>query len=379
MAQFLIAFVLVVTSIGLNVDSAHGQLRPGRPGAKASPRGLKTEVSFELISDRKSPRLAAQRWGATFQRLGVNARIRPSRGTEKLDIKETKRGTLRFVTVVGEIDSNGSLVFPGRRFGLADAAKLGDWILELKTYGAQGKADGKPGFGLSNAQFGQVFSVLGTPTKGNWEDLNFPTAIKQLEVPRSMPLRFSASAQQYLKTHPPTWKTPESMSGFSKGTALAIVLNNAGLGFKPGRTPEGNLELLAIPLSEDKAIWPIGWPLTKGPINVVPKLVEIIPVELEDVPLPDVLMAATLATKVPIIVDNYRPAKAKINIDRIIVNQPLKKMSWSGLLDRATFPKLMREQLTDEAGKPFVWITTRSVKQMNERSKQRNAQFTKKK
>ena len=119
------------------------------------------------------------------------------------------------------------------------------------------------------------------------------------------------------------------MSGFSRGTALAILLNNAGLGFRPGRTPEGNLELLAISLSENKEVWPIGWPLTKGPINIVPKLVEIVPVELEDVPLNDVLMAASLATNIPIIVDNYRPQRAKINIDKLVVNQPLKRMSWS--------------------------------------------------
>ena len=45
-------------------------------------------------------------------------------------------------------------------------------------------------------------------------------------------------------------------------------------------------------------------------------------------------------------------------------------MTWSGLLDRVTFPKLMRELLQDEAGTPFVFVTTRTVAQMNERAKQ---------
>jgi hypothetical protein len=41
------------------------------------------------------------------------------------------------------------------------------------------------------------------------------------------------------------------------------------------------------------------------------------------------------------------------------------------LLDRVTFPHLMRELLQDEAGKPFIWVTTRTVKQLNERNRQR--------
>lgn len=341
-------------------------------------RRIKTDVSFELISDRQSPRLAAQQWGNVFQKLGINVRIRPGQGPEKPQLKEDKRGTLRFVKVIGRIDSSGSLLFPGRRFGRADTGRLSDWILELKTYGAQGKSDGKPGFGLSSTQFSQVFGLLGTPIKGAWEDVNFPAGIKQLDLPRSIPLRFSGTAQVYLRTHPPTWKTPASFKGLSRGTALAIILNNAGLGFQPGRTPEGSLELVAVPLSQDKAVWPIGWPLTKGPIVSVPKLVEIVPIDLDDVPLTDVLMAANLSTGIPILIDEYRPAKAKIDITKMNVSFQ-KKMTWSGLLDRATFPKLMREQLMDEAGKPFVWITTRSVKQMNERGKQRNAQFEKNK
>ena len=45
-------------------------------------------------------------------------------------------------------------------------------------------------------------------------------------------------------------------------------------------------------------------------------------------------------------------------------------MTWSGLLDRVTFPHLMRELLQDEAGTPFVFVTTRTVAQLNERAKQ---------
>lgn len=373
--MFRILIALPVLLVGIESSLAQQQ-KKGETKTDA-PRALKTEVSFELISDRTSPALAAQRWGGEFQRLGVNARIRPGQGNEKPEIKEDKRGTLRFVTVIGRIDTNGSLVFPDRRFGLADGAKLGEWIQELTTFGAQGKADGKPGFGLSTTQFSQVFSELGATTKGEWEDLNFPTAIRHLDLPATLPLRFSASAQDHLEANTPTWKTPNSLSGFSKGTALAIILNNAGLGFQPGRTPEGTLELLATPLSEDKSAWPVGWPLTKGPIGVAPKLVEVVPVELEDVPLSDVITAATLATNLPIIVDMHRSSTEGIDLDKIIVNQPLKRMTWSGLLDRATFPKLMREQLTDEAGKPFVWITTRTTRQLNERLKQREAQFAK--
>jgi hypothetical protein len=103
----------------------------------------------------------------------------------------------------------------------------------------------------------------------------------------------------------------------------------------------------------------------------MPKLVEVIPVTLDEVPLTDVLTAASVKTGISIQIDTHRIEAAGIQLERLKVSQPPKKMTWSGLLDRATFPHLMRELLQDEAGEPFIWVTTRTVKQLNDRNRQR--------
>ena len=133
--------------------------------------------------------------------------------------------------------------------------------------------------------------------------------------------------------------------------------------------------MVATPMRDDAAKWPIGWPLSRAPLHIAPKIVEVVEVDLDDKPLLDVLDGVAAATKIPVLVDTWRIRQADIDLDEFRVTQAPKKMTWSGFLDRATFPKLMREIVVDENGKPFVWITTRTVKQLNERAKQRDAQF----
>ena len=102
----------------------------------------------------------------------------------------------------------------------------------------------------------------------------------------------------------------------------------------------------------------------------MPKFVEIVPVEFSDVKLTDVIHAISVQTELPILIDHRRAIEANVRIDELKVNQEFRKMTWSGLLDRVTFPDLMRELLQDEAGTPFVFVTTRTVAQLNERAKQ---------
>lgn len=355
---------LMLMSCAVSCRSAVAQ---GRPTGS----GISTMVSVELLSDTNSNGLAAQRWGSAFGRLRVSVRIRRPFGSDKPDVTEKTRGRTRYVTAVGKLERDGSITFPTRRFRLSDAAKLGEWVRDLKTYGAQGNPNGQKGFGLSPQQFGQVFAALEAPVGESLGGLPLDQALGALTLPDALPLRLSSEAELQLRENPPPAPAQDGLKGMSHGSALAILLQGAGLGFHPARNPEGGLELNIVPLSETSGVWPIGWPLERAPLHAMPKLVEIIPVELDDVPLTDVLTAASVKTGIPILVDTHRIEAASIQLSRLKVSQPLKKMTWSGLLDRATFPDLMRELLQDESGKPFIWVTTRTVKQLNERNRQR--------
>ncbi len=361
------AGVVVLLSSAATVVLAQGRVRqPSSSKTQIPP----TDVSVELLSISTVSAVSAQQWGSTFAKLRVSVRIRTPVGDDRPEVTETRRGRTRYVRAIGELKRDGSIVFPGQRFRLSDPARLAEWIRELKTYGAQGSTEGKPGFGLSPQQFALVFAALETPVARSLEGLTLDRSLAGVGLPESLPLNLTVEAEEQLRSNPPPAPAPDGLAGMSRGAALGILLNSAGLGFRPGRTPRGTLELTIVPLG-DSAVWPIGWPLERAPLHTMPKLVEVIPVTLDEVPLTDVLTAASVKTGISILIDTHRIQAAGIQLERLRVTQAPKSMTWSGLLDRATFPDLMRELLQDEAGKPFIWVTTRSVKQLNERNRQR--------
>ncbi len=357
---------LAAVSCGIVSDAL---AQPG--GTLESPsRKQQTQVSFELLMVERVPPLSAQRWGEIFRRAGASVRIRQAIRSDRTEISETKRGSLRHVKAVGLLERDGSIIFENRRFRQSQTGPLAEWIRELKTYGAQGNDDGKPGFGLTRAQFDRLFQTLAAKVVRDPAGLKLSEAIAAVGLPSSLPLRMTPAAVEQLKRDVTRRPAPEGLAGLSRGTVIAILLNEAGLGFRPGRTPEGSLELRVNPVSKETAAWPIGWPLQKPPISSMPKFVEIVPVEFSDVKLTDVIHAISVQTEMPILIDYRRAFEANVRIDKLTVNQEFKKMTWSGLLDRVTFPNLMRELLQDEAGTPFVFVTTRTVAQLNERAKQ---------
>jgi hypothetical protein len=369
MRLIYVAGVAVLLSSATTVALAQGRVR--QPSSSGKTQIPPTDVSVVLLTTSTVSGVSAQQWGSTFAKLRVSVRIRPPVGDDRPEVTETRRGRTRYVSAVGELKRDGSIVFPGRRFRSSDAARLAEWIRELKTYGAQGSTDGKPGFGLSPQQFTQVFAALEAPVTRSLEGLTLDRSLAGVELPESLPLKLSVEAEEQLRSNPPPAPAPDGLAGMSRGAALGILLNSAGLGFHPGRTPRGTLELTIVPLGETAAVWPIGWPLERAPLHTMPKLVEVIPVTLDEVPLTDVLTAASVKTGISIQIDTHRIEAAGIQLERLKVSQPPKKMTWSGLLDRATFPHLMRELLQDEAGEPFIWVTTRTVKQLNDRNRQR--------
>ncbi|MBI1313496.1 hypothetical protein GC176_19570 [bacterium] len=334
-----------------------------------------TQISFEILLPERRTGLNAQRWGAVFQQLGESARFRQPLLNDKPEIKEVRSGRTRIVTAIGDLQPDGSIAFPDHRFRLSDTRKLAEWVRELKTYGAQGSPDGRSNFGLSPSQLDQVMRTLETPVAAELSELPIDQALRQFILPETLPLRLSIEAETRLSKLPDAVVAPSDLLGLSRGTALAILLSRAHLGFRPGRTPSGSLELLAVPLVEDTGLWPIGWPLDLPPVRVAPKYVQLVLFDLNEKPLTELLDQAKRDTDLRFLVDVRRIAEREVSVDGMKVTQPRKLMTWSGLLDRATFPDLMPELLQDEAGRPFVWLTTRTTAQLNERAKQRESRL----
>lgn len=344
---YLTAMLIVSTDIAAQ-DAPVGKVRS-------------TTVEVELLTAPDGGALHGQQWRAQFEQLGIALRVRRPVLNDKPDVSERVVGTLRYVTAVGQLERSGKIAFPAKTFALSDAPKLKEWLDELKTYGAQGSPNGRPLWGLTEKQFKVTYDVLTAVQKTSVAGKDLPDAVAALELPQNLSVRWSTDAQQYLEGRVADGRITavHDTSGFSKATALAIALNDQGLGFRPNRTPEGTIELLIEPQSREEQVhWPVGWPLQRQRPVALPGLFAMVNVALEKVPLSELLEDVAKATETPIFVDRAELDRRQIDLSKLLVSHPLKKTTWSIALRAVLVPKHMTGELwQDEAGRGFVWVT----------------------
>ncbi len=336
-------------------------VRTAPVGDESLPKAPETDVTIELISGAAAAAEHAQAWGQRLQQLEISFQTRQAVVGDKPQIKEQKLGRLRRVTVTAVLDRNGKILCSDRNFTLAESDKLAEWIRELRAYGAQGAPQGQPRFGLDDRQFAAVFKALTPKVETDTQGMKLDAVLGKLPLPESFPLRMTPEARHAVMALDPEKALRQSFRGLSIGTALAAALSEFGLAFRPLRTPGGSIELAVSPRSEDADHWPIGWPLDpdKPQGQLVPNLFKMVPVNLEDVPLPDVLAATAKASEVQIVIDYHAIDNQHIDLTELKVNVPSRKTTWGLLLKQVTFPhKLGRRIVTDESNRPLVLITT---------------------
>lgn len=352
---FVSCFLLLLIISGNH--SAQAQVSIDRA---AKPKGapIKTSISVMLLMQNTGSSLAAQEWGRTFRDLNVSIQTRRSTTDEKPGIDENVRGTFRQIRLTGVLDRNGVVHFPGHRFARKDLGKLKEWFNELKTYGAQGSPDSKPLWGLSADQFKVIFAELSQPAPVNVQDLSLKEAIAKLDFPKTLPVRMTVDAEKLVSEKFKDLKIIPDLDKLAKGTVLAIALKQYELAFYPSRTPSTSLELVIAPLNKISSPWPIGWDLKESRQKTAPRYFQLIPVELNEVPLRDVLMAASKTSGIPMIMDEYAIRKQQIDPDQIKVTFPKRRTTWGILIGKSIGKhRLTRKLVIDEQGKPFIWIT----------------------
>lgn len=332
--------------------------QPQTPASPANNPARKTSVAFEVIAEEGGLGLSAQQWHQEFAKLGVALRVRRSLPTDKVGVEEKTYGTLRQIVVTAQLGRDGRIGVGGRAFGPGDTAKLAEWIDELRTYGPQGSPEGQPLWGLSQPQFTQLSRALTPPVEKEVEGEPLESALGQIGLPAEHPVRFSTAAREWLsEQYGADLRVRQQVTGFSRGTALAMLLNDYGLGFRPLRTPKGEIELAIEPLAKTTDVWPVGWPPEDRPALAAPALFEFVTAGFEEAKFTDVLAAISERTGIPVRIDRFRAAAIDVDVDQLQVTFPQQKTTWSLLLRQITFPaKLHREVRLDEAGRPFVWI-----------------------
>lgn len=325
---------------------------------------LETQVSIELLTGPEGVSFRAQKWAALMEELNLPMRIRRGFGDEnKTGVQEKMVGTsLREVLIVGRIDEAGTIYVEDRKFRPTEAAKFREWIKELKTYGVQGAPQGKPIWGLSLKQFEEIFAALAPPVEESFVGKPLKLAVREMKLPEQFPLQIDESARVILDTHIEVAVVSE-IKGFSHGVALAILLKEQGLGFFPRRTPEGIVELAIASLEERDDAWPTGWPPQGDQFELIPALATLTDLQTVEQPLEEFIARIHDLIQLPILYDRFALARDEIDLAACTVNLPSKRMTWITGLRVALFKHRMRPEIvTDEGGRPYLWITSEKIK-----------------
>lgn len=338
-----------------------------KPAANSEPaprpvKITKTIIEMEiLIPANGTSSTVAQKWGSALSKSGISAVFRTERAGDQNTLKQKVTGQTRWINIVADLEPSGKLMIGKKSFMLDEFEQFQQWINDIETFGAQGRPEGEPNWGLTAAQYDVILGLLSPVVEQNTAGLSITDALKSWDNIPNLPLTFSATARAQLLNAPTLPIIQQNVKGISKGSALSIVLSELNLRFYPRRTPEGAIHLMIETPEQIVEAWPIGYNLEAmgtTRLKAAPSLLKIQTFDFEKKPIRLQWQETGASTGVPIFVDETSIREVGINLDQITISQNYQKLSSSLLLKKISIAnKLDTELLLDEGGHPFVWVT----------------------
>lgn len=343
-ATKLLIAVLVLCFGGWNCSTTHAQTN--------------RQIHLEVAAGRREPVATQQKWMELLSKVGAD-RVRSSTarsaGTVSVEERETSLGVV--VKVRGVIQGK-KLELPTGTFSQRDVAKIRAYLEALRLDGVETALAEKKAFGLTSKQLVALNQSLSKPlklkTKGNDPDEVIQFAKTKIEYEVAL----DRSARAALANG---GKLLDELNGLSLGTALAATLRPYGLVLQPVRIQGQDIKLRITDSRVAEEFWPIGWPAQGTPKEAAPGLFQKNLLEIRDFPLDQVLAAIQTKAGLPMLFDYNSMARRDIDLATTKVTFVKKNVSYGYSLRKLlskSKPKLHYEIRVDEAGKPFLWIST---------------------
>jgi hypothetical protein len=324
----------------------------------AAPLLAKGPVSLEIAMERGVPLTASKDWYDLLTSLGVTTlRIRSASEGDRVSVEDVGRKDAPSYEVHAVLKANNVLMLPGGSFTSRDRTGLKKWLDTL----ADGGKNALPGagggertpFGLTPKELAAVNDDLSKPILFETSGLTVSDLLAKVRPQRVFPLAIQPGASQRLEAT----KITEDFKGLSTGVALAIALRPAGLALGPERS--GASLQYRVGKTTGGEIWPAGWTPQQPNAKVFPKMFESIEVEISDTALPEAIDAIAERMETPFFFDHNALALHGVEPAKTLVTLPAKKLTYSQILQKILFQARLKPELrTDDAGKPFIWITT---------------------
>lgn len=324
-----------------------------------SRRTLDVEV---LIQSQPSYRINAQEWGRVFQQLGYSVKFREPRGGEGPRIEDQDRDELLSTRVVAAMSADGSIRIGNQKFDTETTQPLILALEEIRKHGAKGPPDSSPTWGLTDEQFKDVIQLLAAPVENSVELQSSVLALESIGLPGNMKMKFTDDArEQALGKKPESALETIELKGFTKGSAIAIVLAQYGLGFRPRYIAPGRFDIEIDCGNESSNMWPVGWKPEQSFSEILPAYFRAIPLDVEDVTIAALVGAISEKIGLPHFSSASRLNANELDITTLKYTRKNDRISPARLLTAiGDKMHLGFDVRVDEAGKMFLWVTTDS-------------------
>jgi len=311
-------------------------------------------VELVLLISPEAGLTAPQTWARALGQSGIrHVQIRQATPTDQPGIERIGQADPPLYRVTGILKGQ-EVVLPGARFGLGQVGQLARWLEELAQEGPPKDRPPKTAFGLSAQEFEKVHADLAKPVGFATRGVDRAVAAARIGQKLQFPLQPAPDRLRGLAGD----KAAEELSTLSCGTALACLLRPAGYALLPC-SEGGRLWYRLERMRPGMEIWPVGWTPEKLPKDVLPKLFEFLDVRLEKVSAAETLQAIADRLQVVYLFDHNALARHGIEPEKTAVNLPASRTYYARVLERILFQAGLKYELRiDEAGTPFLWITT---------------------
>lgn len=359
----LASFALIISPAFSDSGVAWGQTRYGSSNNSASDSAAKpaARVQLEIILAQGVGYEVSHSLSRELAHSGIeNVTLRQQKPSDAVSLTNTGTETTPNWRVIAVMENSGEILLPdGTRASAWQPAELARWIQELPEKMARKRQEEQApelsDFGLTAAATDELIAALKTPLNFSTKDKKPLDIVPQCIRLINCSVDLSTQQLQALSELDPV---AEELQGLACGTVLAYILRPAGLCLTPHQT-SSSVIISVITAERNVKPWPIGFKVTQNASDVLPDMFQMVTTGIENSPAQSVIKALGERLNVPLLYDYNAMARFGIDLNRVSINIPTRKMSYNLIFNKVlTRSRLKSELRMDEAGRPFFWITT---------------------
>lgn len=313
-------------------------------------------VSLELATAKGFPIGGQQRWVTFLKDVGFTSlRIRTAHEREEPSLNKSGTTTSPNFRVTGILKSGNRLYLPGAVIKYGDRAAVTDWFTKLKEGGEEGVFNPTGLWGMTAKQVIAFHQALETEVTFETKGKAVADVVRQITRSVDATITIDASAKAAMAGNDVLL---DELRGMSSGTAIAVAIRPLGLLLVPTKPAAGRHQGKIVDAQQVEEGWPIGFKPDHIPGKTAPPLFTFLNAEIDEEPLDKALAAIEQRVKLPLLFDHNAIAKQEIDLAKEVSFSP-RRTFYKKIIDSILREAMLRSELrVDDAGQPFLWITT---------------------